>query len=376
MSRNMKIMLSLTGLIFGLVIGFKAFQTIMIKKYMSGNHAVPVTVSSMEAKKEAWNELLHATGTLKALNGVNVTTESAGLIKTIHFISGTEISKDEVLLELNTDSDIALLNSFLANADLATIVYKRDQKLFKDKAVSQATIDASLADLKSKKAQVDAQLALLDKKKIKAPFKGRLGISDVNEGQYLNTGDTIVSLQSLNPILIDFYVPQQNLAKLKINQPVSIYSDSYPANVFSGKISAIEPQIDIHTRNVKVEATIDNPREELLPGMFASLTVDLGNAQQNITLPYSAITFNPYGETVYILKEDSKTPDGKQIYKAHSSFVNTGEKRGDQVSILSGIEEGNEVVTSGQLKIKNGSLVIIDNSRTPANNPHPSAPDK
>jgi membrane fusion protein (multidrug efflux system) len=278
-------------------------------------------------------------------------------------------------VQLNADSDIALLHSLQAAADLSTTVYKRDQAQFEIQVISKAALDNDVADLKSKKAQVAQQAAIVEKKAIRAPFAGRLGITMINPGQYVNPGDKVVTLQSLDPIYVDFSVPQQRISSIAVGQKITTVTDTYPDRIFLGKISAINPQVDTATRNVQIEATIKNPKRELLPGMFASIKVDTGTRQRYLTLPQTAVSFNPYGATVYIV-EKGNGPDGKQMLTAKQSFVTTGDTRGDQVAILSGLKAGDVVVTSGQLKLKNGSTVIINNKVQPSNNPSPKPTDE
>lgn len=371
LSKRMVIMLVLIGLLFGGIFAYKVFQSYMIKKQMSGLASVPVTVSSMTVTALPWEPKLTATGSVRAINGVDVTTEIAGLITRIHFIPGQELQLGEVILELNADTEIAQLKSLEALADLAQINYDRDTKQLKAQSVSQATVDADEANLKNAKAQAAQQAATLAKKTIRAPFSGRLGISAINLGQFLNPGDKIVTLQSLDPIYVDFFLPQQNLPQIAINQTILLKTNTYPQLSFEGKITTINPKIDIGTRNVEVEATLSNPDHKLLPGMYGVVEIHIGAPTDYLTLPQTALSYNPYGDLVYILKEKGKDKNGNQIYIAHQKFVTVGETRGDQVQILKGIEKGDLVVTAGQLKLKSGSLVTINNTVVPKNDPAP-----
>ncbi|HLZ18703.1 MAG TPA: efflux RND transporter periplasmic adaptor subunit, partial [Smithellaceae bacterium] len=242
-------------------------------------------------------------------------------------------------------------------------------------AVSQASLDADAADLKVKQAQVAQQEAQTIKKSIRAPFAGRLGIHSVNPGQYLNAGDKIVTLQALDSIYVDFYLPQQELSRLTKGQTVTAVSDAYPNKKFTGRITAVSPKVDPQTRNVQIEALLENPRHELLPGMYANIRVQAGKPQRYLTIPRAAVTFNPYGETVYIVEEKGKDAKGQPSLAVKQSFITTGPARGDQVAVLKGIKEGDRVVTAGQLKLKSGSPVIIDNTVQPANDPHPAPKD-
>ncbi|HTZ17968.1 MAG TPA: efflux RND transporter periplasmic adaptor subunit [Dissulfurispiraceae bacterium] len=376
MTRRMLIMLVAVGLLFGGIFGYKAFKSHMANKAMAGMQAPPVAVSAIKAELQQWQPQLKAVGSLRAVRGVDVTSEISGLVRTLHFKSGDRVKEGQLLVQLNADSDMAQLRSLEAAAELANTVYERDKKQYDAKAISKAALDADAADLKVKRAQVAQQSALVDKKTIRAPFGGQLGISIVNPGQYLNPGDKIVTLQSLDSIYIDFYLPQQELSRISLGQKVVAVADTYPGRTFIGKITSINPKVDPDTRNVQVEATIINPRHELLPGMYASVEVQAGAPARYLTLPLTAVAFNPYGETIFIVEEKGKGADGKPVLIARQSFVTTGETRGDQVAILKGIKEGDIVVTGGQLKLKNGSVVIIDNRVQPGNEAAPKPVDE
>ncbi|HYA37845.1 MAG TPA: efflux RND transporter periplasmic adaptor subunit [Candidatus Methylomirabilis sp.] len=372
----MTIMLLIVGLLFGAIFAFQVFKAYKIKEFFASNTAPPVTVTAMKAEFNTWQPQIDAVGSLRAERGVDVASEIDGIVRSLHFKSGEEVKAGQVLVQLNADADIALLHSLQAAAELARTTYERDKAQYAARAISQATLDAAAADLKSKSAQVAGQKALVDKKIIVAPFAGRLGISTVNPGQYLNPGDKIVTLQSLDPIFVDFYLPQQQLSSVALDQAVVVASDSYPGQTFTGKISAISPLVDPNTRNVQIEATVANPKHLLLPGMFASLDVEAGTAQRYLTLPQTAVTFNPYGESLYIVEPGGKGADGKSMLIARQSFVTVGATRGDQIAVLQGIKEGDLIVTSGQLKLRNGSPVIINNTVPPSNEPAPKPVDE
>jgi len=376
MISRMMIMLLVVALLFGAIFGYEAFRAHMVKKYMASAPPPPVTVSVIRASMQTWQPRLTAVGSLRAVRGVDVTSEITGLVQSVHFSSGNEAAARQPLVQLNADSEIAQLRSLEASSELARIVLERDRKQFAVKAVSKATLDTDSADLKSKQALVAQQKAVIDKKSIRAPFAGRLGISTVNPGQYINPGDKIVTLQSLDPIYVDFYLPQQNLSQISPKQAVSISTDTYPDRTFHGTITAIDPKVDPNTRNVQVEATIDNPDHMLLPGMYASVEIRAGKAGQYITLPKTAVAFNAYGVTIYLVEEEGKGPQGKPALIARQVFVTIGPSRGDQVAILTGIREGEMVVTSGQMKLKSGSGVTINNRIQPSNNPAPTPVDQ
>jgi len=299
----------------------------------------------------------------------------AGLVQSVNFKSGEDVKAGHLLVQLNADADIAQLRTLTATRDLSQTVYERNKKQFLAQTVSQASLDADTADLKVKQAQVAQQEAQVVKKTIRAPFTGRLGISEVNPGQYLNAGDKIITLQALDAIYIDFYLPQQELSRLAVGQAVVAVTDTYPNKKFTGRISAISPKVDAQTRNVQIEAILTNPRHELLPGMYATIKIQAGRAQHYLTIPRTAITFNPYGETVYIVEEKGKTADGKPSLSVLQQFVTLGPARGDQVAILKGVKEGQRVVTGGQLKLKSGSPVVINNAVPLLNDAHPTPKD-
>jgi len=375
MAKRMIIMILVVGVLFGGVVGYKLFQSRMMKKYAS-IQLPPATVTAIKAEYQPWQPQLRAVGSLRAVRGVDVTCEISGLVRSLHFKSGDEAKEGQLLVELNADADKAQLESLKAAADLAQTTYERDKKQFEVQAVSQATLDAEAADLKSKRAQVDQQQALVDKKTITAPFAGKLGISTVNPGQYLNPGDKIVTLQSLDSLYVDFYLPQQELSHMAIGQAVLVKTDTYPGRTFSGRITTIDPKVDPETRNFQAEALISNSRRALLPGMFASIEVQSGEVQRYLTLPQTTVTYNPYGDTIFIVEEGAKGPGNKPLLTVKQSFITVGEKRGDQVAILTGLKEGETVVTSGQLKLRNGSPVVINNTVQPSNDASPKPVDQ
>lgn len=331
----------------------------------------PVVVSAIKAQSSDWQPTISAVGSMKAVRGVDVTTEVGGIVRSIGFKPGQHVPEGSVLVQLNADSDIAQLQSLEATANLAAIVLKRDKAQLAIKAISQAQVDADEADWKAKQAAAAQQRALVAKKTIRAPFAGRIGITAVNPGQYLNPGDKIASLQTFNPIYVDFSVPQDQLTAIEAGQAVAVTASGLPGQTFQGKVTAVDSKIDSTTRNATVEATIANPNEKLVPGMFARTSVTSGTVQHYITLPQTAVTYNPYGTTVYLAVQ-KKDEHGAQTLTAQQTFVKAGPTRGDQVAILSGLKDGDMVITSGQMKLKTGSPVRIDNSAAPLNNPAPT----
>ena len=377
MKKRMVIMLVAVVILLGGLVGFNLFKGYMMQKYMASAPVPSSTVTAMKAEYQQWQPQLSAVGTLRAVRGVDVTTEVAGLVRSIEFKSGDEVKAGQVLVQLNADSDIAQLHSLEAAADLAATVYERDKQQLAAEVISKAQVDTDAGDLKSKRAQVAQQAALVGKKTLRAPFAGKLGITTVNPGQYLNAGDKVVTLQTIDPIYVDFNLPQQQLPLVAIGQKVTLTADAYKGVTFEGKVNAVNPKVDANTRNVMIEATIPNPKRQLLPGMFATVKLNSGDEQRYVTLPQTSITYNPYGDTVFVVKEsDKKDAKGNAVLTAQQVFVTTGPTRGDQVAIVKGVSPGDQIVTSGQVKLKNGAPVTINNSVLPANSPNPTPQEK
>lgn len=374
MKKRMIIMLSVLGILFGCILFYKLFISFMIKRSLQAQQNPIVTVSTMKATTSTWQPQITAAGSVRAIRGVDVTTSLAGMVTEIYFLPGQFILKNTPIVQLNADAEIGQLASLQAQAALAQLTYTRDTKQYHAHAISQQTLETDLENLKSLQGQVAEQSAIVAKKTVRAPFDGRLGINHINPGQYINPGDKIVSLQTLNPIYIDFYLPEQQLAALQVGQIVTVTTDAAPHQNFMGKITTIEPAIDSTTRNVEVEATIQNVDFKLAPGMFVKVFINAQKPVRWITLPQTAVSYNPYGALVYLVHEKSNQTK-KPILTVTQKFVETGDTRGEQVAILRGIAVGDEVVTSGQLKLKNGSQITINNEITPNNSPSSAAPN-
>lgn len=364
-NKRMIKMLIFMGILFGGIFVYKSIGAYMFSRYMSQHKAPAVTVSTITADYSTWQSTLTYYASLRARRGINVTTELPGLVQTIYFKTGEDVQQGAVLVQLNADAEIAQLHSLQANERLAQSTYDRDEAEYKIKAVSKAALDIDDANLKSLQAQVAQQAATVVKKTIVAPFAGRLGISTINPGQYLNAGDAIVPLQELDSMYADFYVPQQDLMKLQTGEAIALTVDTFPGKVFTGEITTINPVLDTTTRNVEVEAMFANPGDKLVSGMSGNVSVTVGEPQKFLTLPQAAITYNPYGDVVYVINKKDKT------LTATETLITTGQTRGDQIAIVQGLHKGDEVVTSGQLKLKNGSAVDINNSVQPGNSATP-----
>ena len=376
MIKRMLVMLVLVGAVLGGVFGFKTFVDEKVKEFMAGAGNPPQTVSTAQAAITQWQPQLEAVGSLRAVRGADLSLEVPGVVEEINFQSGDEVQVGAVLLRLRGDDEIAKLESLEAVARLSQITYDRDVKQLRAQAISQAVVDNDEANLRNNKAQVAQQKAIVDKKILRAPFAGQLGIRQVDLGQYLGAGTAIVTLQSLTPIYVDFLLPQQAFDQIKVGQTVAAKVDAYPGKAFAGAITAINPRVDAATRNVQVRVTLDNADHKLLPGMYATVDIDTGAPQHLVTLPQTAISYNPYGNLVYLVDDKGKDAAGKPLLIARQTFVTTGATRGDQVSILKGVKEGDVVVTGGQMKLRNGSPLLINNTVKPLDNPSPAPVDQ
>lgn len=369
-------MLIVVGLVLGGIFWFINFKGRMIKEFMMSQGEPLQTVSTTTAGYLEWLPKQEAVGSLQAVQGTNISAEVSGIVAEIHFKQGDNVKLGTPLLQLRADDDIAKLASLKATAQLARTTYQRDLKQFRAEAISKQTVDTDKANLDIALANIAYQQALIDKKLIRAPFTGRLGVRLVDVGQYLDAGTPIANLQALDTIFADFFLPQQALAKLKIGQQVTLKTDAYPTQTFTGTITVINPKLDINTRNVLIRATLKNPKHKLLPGMYAAVNVTTGQAERYITLPRTAITFNSFGATVYRVEKNGKDEKGRPRLITKQSFVTTGETRGDQIAILKGVNEGETIVTSGQIKLRNGSPVAVDNSIQPSNDEAPQPIDQ
>ena len=376
MIKRMLIMLILVGAVLGGLFGFKSFVGGKIKEAMAGMANLPQTVSAAKAVSSDWQPRIDAVGSLRAVRGAELSLEVPGVVEEITFQSGDEVQAGQVLLRLRNDDEVAKLQSLEATAQLAQITYDRDVKQLKAQAISQAIVDNDEANLRNAKAQVAQQKAVVEKKTLRAPFAGKLGLRQVDLGQFLSAGTMIATLQSLHPIFVDFLLPQQAVAQISVGQTVKAKVDAFPGREFTGKITAINPKIETASRNVQVRATLPNHDQKLLPGMFATVELETGAAQHLVTLPQTAVSYNPYGSLVYIVDDKNKDAEGKPQLIARQVFVTTGATRGDQVAILKGVADGDMVVTSGQIKLRNGVPLAIDNRVVPSNDAAPKPVDQ
>lgn len=376
MVKRMIIMLIAVGAVLGAVFWFQNFKAHIIKQVMAKLANPPQTVSTITAGYQEWQPQVSAVGTLRAVNGASLSLQQAGIVSEIGFKSGDDVQQGQLLLRLRSDDDVAKLHALQATAQLAQVNYDRDRRQFRVQAVAQATLDSDLATLQSNQAQVAEQQALVDQKVLRAPFAGHLGIRAVDLGQYLAAGTSVVTLQALDPLFVDFYLPQQALAHVKVGDTIAVHVDTWPDTAFPGQIAAINPQVDQTSRNVQLRATLHNADHRLLPGMFATLDIDTGAQQRLVTLPQTAVAYNSYGDTVYVVMDKGKNADGQQQLVAQQTFVTAGATRGDQVSIVKGIKAGDVIVSAGQIKLHNDSPVVVNNSVQPLDNPHPDVPNE
>jgi membrane fusion protein (multidrug efflux system) len=364
----MVVVVVLALIVFGVVLAFP-IGAFMVKGFPA---PAPASVSTVSTQYQEWSSQIQAVGSLTADKGADLSVEVAGIVDEVNFDSGRDVKAGAQLIRLIDADDRAKLNTLQANANLAQLNFTRDQRQREANLISQAAFDLTGATLKSAQAQVAEQAAIVAKKTLRAPFAGHLGIRNVNVGQYINAGATIVTLQALDPINFDFSLPQQVLQQIQVGQSLNVKVDTYPNQTFVGKIATINPKVDPATRNVTVRAQLPNPDHKLLPGMFATAEITTGMPQRYLTLPQTAITFNPYGNAVFLVQH--KTDNGKTSSVVQQTVVTTGRTRGDQIAVLSGIKQGDEVVSAGQMKLQNGATVAVNNAIQPTNepNPHPT----
>ena len=334
----------------------------------------PTAVTSLVASQEQWAGSLSMIGTVEAVHGVTVSADLPGIVDKITFESGQAVRQGDVLVELDTRQEHAQLASLEAQRELAKVNYDRMDGLVKAGVISRMEYDQATAQQKSTIANVAEIRATIERKTIRAPFSGVLGIRKVNLGQYLAGGGPIVPLQSLNPIYVNFGVPQQTASQIRAGRTLRVTTEDVAGQAFTGRVTAVDSVVDETTRNIQVQATLSNPDGKLKPGMFVQVEVALGAPQPVIALPTSAISYAPYGDSVYVIT-DLKDPKGQTYRGVRQQFVKVGASRGDQVAVISGIKAGDEVVTSGVFKLRNGAAVVVNNKVQPGNNPAPKPED-
>jgi membrane fusion protein (multidrug efflux system) len=370
------LMFVVAGLIyFGL--GYFKVNQIMgfVQLAKSGAFAPPPTaVTTTVAEKSQWQPTLESIGTVTAINGVTISTDLAGIVSKIAFESGSKVKAGDLLVQLNTDQEQAQLASAEAQQDWTQVTLTRNQDLLAKRTVSQSDYDSAAAQFRQAKAAVEQYKAIIARKTLRAPFDGVVGIRQVNLGQYLNTGDSVVTLQSFDPIYVNFSLPQQDLSKLTEGQSVELNLDAYGDKVFSGKITAINSLVDQNSRNIQLQATLPNAETQLRPGMYARVKVLLPETQEVIAVPSSAIHYAPYGDSVFVVTE-MKSEDGKTYKGVKEQFVKLGQTKGDLTAIVSGVKPGDELVTSGVFRLKSGAPIIVNNQAKPGTELSPTPSD-
>jgi len=348
--------------VFGGIFGWKAFVSYQIAQDMENMPARTVMVSSAVVETERWINKINVVGGLNAIQGVDVSSEVPGKVISINFESGHHVEMGDLLVQLDATAEQAQLRALKAEMQSAKLDYDRAKGLRKKSAVSQAQLDRAKAKMDSLEAQVDGQTELVRKKSIRAPFSGDLGIRQVNIGEFISPGTEIVSLQNLNPIYADFSLPERHLGDVQVGQVVEIIGVALEGITFTGTVTAVSPKIEKTTRNVRVQATFDNPNNSLHPGMFVQVSVVIGGATELMTLPQTAVNYLPYGNAVWLIQEGKKDKSGAEVLSVESQLVQTGRIRDGRVEILRGVGVGARVVNTGQMKLRNGQFITIDNS--------------
>jgi membrane fusion protein, multidrug efflux system len=366
------------GLFLAIVFGFGFVKFTQIQGFMklskSGAFEPPPTaVTTDVAKQTEWQPTLQSVGTATAVNGVTISTDLAGIVRQIAFDSGNKVRVGDLLVRLDTTQEEAQLHQAEAQRDWASVSLKRDKDLVEKHAISKSDYDNAEAAYRQAQASVDQFNAVIARKTLRAPFDGVTGIRQVNLGQYLKEGDMVVTLQAFDPIYVNFSLPQQDLSKLAVGQPVALQVDAYEGQSFEGKITAINSLVDQATRNIQVQATFANPDFRLRPGMFAKVSVIMSEKQDVVAIPATAIHYAPYGDSIFVVSE-MKDPQGKEYKGVKEQFIKIGQSRGDMIAVVSGLKPGDEVVTSGVFRLKSGARVSVNNQIKPGSDlaPNPS----
>ncbi|MEQ8270903.1 efflux RND transporter periplasmic adaptor subunit [Algiphilus sp.] len=374
-TKRMIIMLVLVGLVFGGVFGMKEFGRRAMVSFLEQMPTPPATVAASEVGTMRWNSRLRSVGSLVAENGTNVTNEAPGIVTTLHFQSGDTVEEGDLLLELDSDTEAAQLARLEAESELAELTRKRRERLFELNSLSKADLDEAVSQANVARAAVKAQRALLEQKRIRAPFSGKLGIRRVSIGQFVDAGTPMVALESVDPMEVDFSLPEGELPKVSPGQGVKVRVDGFPKEVFEGEILALESRVDSNTRNFDVRARLPNADGRLRPGQFARVEIDLPGQREVIVVPRTAVKYNSYGSSVFIVQEDpDKGPPPENPnpnmpphtdLMVKQRFVELGEARGDFVEVVKGLEGGEKIATTGLLKLRNEMPVIINNEGAP-----------
>lgn len=374
MAKRMILMLVILVAVIG-GLGFAKFRQIQVAIAEGASFQPPPTaVTTVVAQKETWPATFSVIGTAAAIQGVTVGADLPGTVDKIHFESGQWVHEGDILVELDTRQERAQLANMEAQRDLAAINFKRSQQLVKEGVISQSEYDNATSQQKVTEAQVGDTKAAIARKTIRAPFTGMLGIRQISLGQYLAAGQAIVSLQSLDPIYVNFGVPQQETPRVIPGHPLRVASDDLPGIEFSGRITAIDSVVNEQTRNIQVQATFANKGNKLRPGMYVNVNLPVGQPREVIALPASAVNYAPYGDSVYVVA-DMKDPKGHAYKGVRQQVIKVDGSRGDQVAVVSGLNPGDEVVSAGVFRLRNGAAVEVNNAVKPSNNPNPNPED-
>ena len=359
------IALAILAVVVGGVVGVKGLQIgRLIASGKEEGGPPPETVSTAPVTAARWDRAVESVGSMRAVQGADLSTESSGVITKIHFENGQQVNEGDLLVELDTQTEEANLRSAEAEADLARSVYERTRRLRVNNTVPQSDMDAAESQMRKMNALIEQLKSTLREKQVRAPFSGHLGIREVNLGQYVDNGDKIVSLQSLDPIYVDFLLPQQLLSQLKPSFPLRVMTDVYPGKVFDGELTAVNTEIDPVTRNIRLQGTLQNPEGLLRPGMFGRVLLSLGEADEVIAIPLTAVITATYGDSVFVVEEKADEKGNKKLV-ANQRFIRTGRSEGDFIAVTEGLKPGETVVAAGAFKLRNGSAIEVNNDLAP-----------
>ena len=373
MAKRMSLMAALMVVLLS-SLGFVKYKQVESAVHAAAFQPPPEAVTTVIAQRQDWPATMSIIGTVEAVQGVVVSADLPGIVDRINFVSGQPVREGDVLVELDTRQERAQLAALEAQRDLARVNFSRMQQLVNEGVISRQEYDRATADQKQTEANVAEIRATIQRKTIRAPFSGVLGIRKVNLGQYLAGGSAVVSLESLNPIYVNFGVPQQTAGQVQRGRGLRVTAENLPGQLFTGRVTAIDSVVDETTRNVQVQATLSNIGGKLRPGMFVQVELGLGTGQPVIALPATAINYAPYGDSIYVVA-DLKDPTGKPYRGVRQQFVKVEGSRGDQVAVVSGVKPGDEVVSSGVFKLRNGAAVQVNNKVQPENSPAPKPQD-
>jgi membrane fusion protein (multidrug efflux system) len=374
-SKLKMVVLAVSGVaaVFVLLIAIKGLQIFTMTKM---SHEMPATtVTSAPVKEEDWPPVLSAVGSLSSVQGAVVSTELGGIVSDVMFQNGGVAKKGDVLVKLDSSSEIAQLKTAEADLELARANLQRARDLAKRKVISKQELDAAESAFGQKQGTVDNMRSFIGKKEVRAPFDGQLGIRYVNVGQMVKGGDQVVSLQTLDPVFVDFALPQQELSKLSSGLEVRVHTDAISGREFKGKLTAVNSMVDPVTRNVGLQATLDNPDHVLRPGMFAKVEVELPEKHKTMVVPGSAISYAPFGDSVFVIEKKKDEKTGKESQTIRQQFVRVGEARGDFVAINEGLKANETIVSTGVFKLRTGMSVTINNDLAPKPEVNPTPID-